>query len=335
MWPTLKARKLCQALLTKRGHVVPKDQLFEWLWPHLTPASAGNSLRVSISQLRRLLEPEIVRGSDSTYVLTRGDGYLFRTPSNCWIDVDAFLKAKARGQNAERVFDWSSAIESYRTAVALYRGDYLEDESYAEWALGEREFLRENRLTVLERLAECFARQKDYVQALETSQELLAIAPLRESAYRQIMLYHYRLGQRDQALRAFEQCERLLAEELDVSPEPATRQLMEDILHGKVCEQVSLVPLPSELRTNSVGAHDLLPFLARRREMATLAGLLREVMARQGRVALIVGDAGVGKTRLVEEFLFSILGDASIFRGQAFELEQDITFQPIREAVEH
>jgi ABC-type oligopeptide transport system substrate-binding subunit/DNA-binding SARP family transcriptional activator len=334
-WPTQKTKDLLKILLTERGHVVPKERLMELLWPDLTPRSAANSLRVGISHLRRILEPALDRPANSTFILTHSQGYTFHLTPRCWIDVDAFQNVIARGQQSEQREEWGPAIAAYQAAQEVYRGDYLEEDRYEDWAIGPREQLREAYLDGLSRLAECHAHQGHHRRALAACQKVLALDPLREGVYRQVMVYHYRLGQRDQALRAFEQCRGLLAEELGVDPMPETVELHTRILREEAVDDPVLIrstPVPARPGRRPLPAW--LPFVGREAETEALAGHLAAAMEGLGRLVLIAGEAGVGKTRLAEEFLaLAEEHGAQVFQGRAYELERDLPFQPVREAL--
>jgi len=231
-WPTQKCKTLLKILLTERGHVVQRDRLLELLWPDLAPDSARGSLHVAISQLRRLLEPGLERPGHSHFVLTRSGGYLLEPGEDCWIDVDAFWEALNRGKHWAERGEWGPAVASFRAAEDLYHGDYLQEDLYEAYTVAPRERLREAYLTCLSELAHCCARLGEFEEAVAACERLLARDRVRESAYRQLMTYHYRRGERDQAVRAFERCRTTLAETLGVAPMPQTRDL-----HARIVQE--------------------------------------------------------------------------------------------------
>lgn len=334
-WPTQKAKTLLKVLLTERGHVVPSDRLIELVWPDLKPSSAANSLHVATSHLRRLLEPELASPADSKFILTRRQGYRFNVSRDCWIDVDAFWDALSRGDHWARHAEWGPAVAAFRAAEDLYHGNYLEEDPYEDWAIAPRERLREAYLKSLSRLAGCCARLGEYQQAVNTCEKALAEDPVRESTYRQLIVYHYRLGQRDQALRAYERCREALTEILDVEPMPQTRELGRRVRKGKPVEdplQLRSRPARPEARRSSSPTE--LPMVGREGELRTLEDHLRQVMAGRGRVVFITGEAGVGKTRLAEAVLARARDrGVQVLRGKCHEIDRDLPFQPVREAL--
>jgi DNA-binding SARP family transcriptional activator len=141
-WPTQKTRLLLLMLLTERGHSVPKERLMEQLWPELTPASAANSLRVNISHLRRLLDSTRDRAAESSYIHTHAEGYRFQGTPDCWIDVDAFWDAVARGQHEQAHGALNKALAAveetderwYEAEIIRLRGELLRASGAADEA---------------------------------------------------------------------------------------------------------------------------------------------------------------------------------------------------------
>ncbi len=333
--PAQKVKELFAVLLTRREHAVSADQLMDLIWPDLLPDSAANSLRVAVSHLRRILQPDLRRGIDSAYILTCEQGYRFRSGSECWIDADAFLQAVGEGEESERQEQWQSAVAAYQSASEIYRGDYLEEHPYAEWTIAPREHLRETSLDALGRLAECHARQGHYRRALSVCRQILAMDPLRESAYRQEMIFHYRLGQRDQALRAYERCKNVLVAELGVDPMPETADLHAQILRDELAGGVvAIKPAAAPVLAEGWQHRSWLPLAGRDGPMELLVNRLSHALAGEGQLALITGEVGVGKSRLAYEFLARAEENGvRVFRGQACQMESDLPYQPVREAL--
>ncbi|HNS51834.1 MAG TPA: BTAD domain-containing putative transcriptional regulator [Anaerolineae bacterium] len=327
-WPGRKARRLFLILLTHRHRTVSSDELLEWLWPTLSPKAARNSLWVAVSQLRRLLEPEAHGRGSSSFVLTEPSGYRFDPAGRCDIDVEAFLGQARAGQALQQCGEWVEAIEACLAATARYRGDYLAQYPYEDWAMPTRERLREVFAETQTALAACHLALGRYQEALADARAVLDNEPWRESAWRLVMEAHYRAGEQDQALRAFARCRALLAEELGVDPLPETLALHQRIL------QIPVRP-PSWPRPALPPALSLhLPFVGREREWALLSGFLQQALDGQGRVALLAGEPGIGKTRLLEELAgLSTARGARVLFGRCHELEPDVAYAPILDAL--
>ncbi|MGC9523864.1 MAG: BTAD domain-containing putative transcriptional regulator, partial [Anaerolineae bacterium] len=271
------------------------------LWPEEDPGVARPRLYVRLSQLRRMLDPEDPQAHIQS---VDGGGYRLETQPQWWVDVDAFEAAAEQGRDAQEAGAIADAIAAYEEARRLYRGDFLEEERYVDWALGERERLLERYLTLLTELAEAYAQQGRYRRAIALYQRVLDRDPYREAVFTRLMLTYAHAGEQTQALRAFERCRRLLIEEMGVEPLPATQALAERIRTGALWADDDGLRYPPPAYDGRLFdipyslAHT--PFVGREREYAWLVS--RWQQARPGLV-LVEGEAGVGKTRLVEEML--------------------------------
>jgi DNA-binding SARP family transcriptional activator len=180
---TPKARSLLKILVSHRRRFVSREQLVEWLWPD-APAQADASLRSAVSRLRRVFEPDLSAYAPSRYIRSEPGGYCFDPLPGTWIDVDRFEEDYARGRAYERAGRLDEASSAYELACTLYRGDYLEDDRYADWAVLERERLRELRFTLLSHLADTCAMRGRYAAAIEACREVLRADSSREGDWR-------------------------------------------------------------------------------------------------------------------------------------------------------
>jgi DNA-binding SARP family transcriptional activator len=331
-WGSQQTRTVLKMLLTRRSHVVSADQLVDILWPDDDPDTARNRLHVRISQLRRALAPE----NPSAYILTHRGGYGFNPEADCWIDAVEFEARAEWGRRCQECENLSEAIAAYETACALYRGDFLEEELYEDWTLAERERLRERFLTVLTELAECQARQGYYRRAIARCRQVLAIDACRETVYVRLMLYHYHAGEQSQALRTYERCCRILAEEMGVEPLPQTTDLYRQLLHQDISAGEVHYPEPAYEERLTEAPHSLgqMPFVGREDEYARLAASVKRAVGGNGGLAIISGRAGIGKTRFVHKVLgYARQLGASTIEGRGFELARALSYQPFVQAL--
>jgi DNA-binding SARP family transcriptional activator len=314
-WRSQQTRTVLKVLLARRGRIVTSDQLLEILWPHDDPDAARRRLHVRISQLRRALDPDAA----TAFILTVAGGYTFNPDADCWIDALEFEARAQVGRRCQESGDLAEAITAYETARALYRGDFLAEDLYEDWTFAERERLRERFLTALTELAECYAQQGRYRRAIARCRQVLAADPYRESLYVRLILYHYYAGEQSQALRTYERCRQVLAGELGVKPLPATVALAEQIRDGTLgtVADAPRYPPPAYAGRLFEVPYSLghTPFVGRAREYAWLVEQWREA---QASVILIAGEAGVGKSRLVDEFLgYATAEGAIVLRSRA------------------
>lgn len=318
-WPTRQTLALLKILIDQRGRAVAADRLADLLWPEAEPDAARNRLRVAVHALRIGLEPELPRGGTSSYVRTDRDGYRLLAEA-CDVDIDRFNAARETGRAAEHRGDAPAAIVAYREALALYRGDLFGNDPAAEWAITERERVRERAVEVSERLASLDLAAGDAEAAIAAAERGLAIDRLREPLYLVVMRAHAVSGRRAHALAAYDRCRRALRSELGVEPTAATRRERDDIASGVSGGAASASVERSEL---------MLPFIGRTRELAALRAVWLRSAGESGHVALLVGPLGVGKTELTRTFIDSLGAQVRVAWLAGQESEGAVRFAPI------
>lgn len=335
-WGTHRAKILFKLLLTQAGQPLLKDQIMEWLWPEATLKAATQALYTAVSDLRRVLEPDLARRADSTFILSTDDGYQFNLDSPHSLDKTLFEQQVTLARHHAQQNALEAAVQAYAQAEALYAGDYLPDDLYAEWSLGERERLRALLLASLMEAAEAQAQLGRYRQAVANCRRVLTMDNCQEEVYRALMLYHYAAGDQAQALRAYAECETALQRELEVQPMAATQALAEQIKTRQVAgvddRPAPPVPLPATTPTEMRYSLSQMPFVGRAAEQAQMHRLWAAAMAGEGGLLLVVGEAGVGKSTLVAQALDGNNGCAA-GRGDAHELTQGLPYHPLADVI--
>jgi DNA-binding SARP family transcriptional activator/DNA-binding CsgD family transcriptional regulator len=321
-----KQRSLLGVLLLHANEAVSVDRLVDEIWAERPPARATKLVQGYVSALRKLL------GSDR--LVTRGPGYLVRVePSE--LDFVEFkrLVVRARSEPPE------GAARRLREALALWRGPALADVRLEGLALSEAERLNELRLTaLLDRIDADLAlgRQEELVGELEA---LIAEHPLRERLRGQLMLALYRAGRQAEALDVYRQTRTMLTEELGIAPSVELQSLERAILNQdpelvgqpRDAHRTNLVlQLPGPVRLSSP-----YPFVGRSRELTTLRTLVRRASAEGRRVALVGGEAGSGKSRLVREFAHEVAGEGVLVLYGACDAVVRSPYRPFVEALDH
>ena len=265
-----RLQSLIAYLIIHRDSPRSRRQLAFLLWPDSSEDQARTNIRKMILALRRALpEPDVFLRDDHGALQWKPDAP-FR------LDVADFERAAAAGD--------------FERAVSLYSGDLLPD-CYEEWTVDIRERLRRTYLDALERVIRRKEDLRDYASALSFAHQLRRCDPLREEIHRHIMRLYALSGDRASALRAYEECADLLQKELGVAPSPATRQAYENILRSGT-DGPQIIPLANTF-----------PLIGRDAEWSQLQEVWRTASAGNPRFALILGEAGIGKTRLAEELL--------------------------------
>ncbi len=208
----LKLEALLAFLLLHRQQPIPRDELAERLWPDRPEAEARANLRRHLHLLRQALPP-------GAWILSERETVQWNPAADFWLDVEAFTRSAQADGECE-------------PCLELYQGDLL-PELYDEWLIPERERLSALLLQALQRAVEHDAGQGKYASALRYAQRLLVYDPLHEETHRMAMRLAYLAGDRQAALRQFEECRDVLRRELDVDPMPATLELHRAILEGQ------------------------------------------------------------------------------------------------------
>jgi DNA-binding SARP family transcriptional activator/predicted ATPase/predicted negative regulator of RcsB-dependent stress response len=309
-----KERALLAYLAVEADRPHRREVLAGLLWPEWPDRDALSNLRYALSNLRRVIGDRARasgRDAEPPFLLITRDTLQFNTASNHSLDVAAFTNLTGLSRT-QGVRDLSGLEE----AVALYRGGFLEGFSVGDspafegWALLTREQIARQMSSALHRLAAAYEQRGEYEQAQSYAWRQVELEPWDEAAHQQLMRVLALSGQRGAALAQYETCRRLLAEELGVEPGAETTRLYQQIRDGELKP-----PAPLPARRPTVAAEpppfldevepievERLVFVARERELAQLDRFLELALAGQGRVVFVIGEAGSGKTALVQEF---------------------------------
>lgn len=330
-WPNAKTKALFQILMGQRGRFFSKDQLIEWLFPDTENLkSAEANLRGRVRELRLLLEPGLKKGSESQYILTRREGYCFNPQADCRIDIEEFARHLREGEKLLREGLPGEALAAFEKAVQLYQGPYLPEVPYEDWALENRGHWQEEYLRALERLADLNVQLGHFAEARARCRQILEREPCRETAWRQLMRLHATAGERAEALRVYERCREVLKRELGMEPSPATRALYESLRQGRPLPEIEEAPPPEPAK---VLVREL-PLVGRQWECRRLLERLAQTRAGRGGLVLILGEAGVGKTRLAQEIINELdQGKWQVLVGCCPQLEAPPALMVLAEAI--
>ncbi len=286
-----RVQRLLAYLLLHRHAPRSRQQIAFTLWPDTPDEQALKNLRTLLTRLRQAL-PDAERFLDIGMHALR-----WRQDGPFSLDVADFEDACAQATAAEQRSQPVEAIRALERAVSLYAGDLLPG-WYDEWLAPERERLRQAYLDALVQLAARLEESHDYRPALGYAQRLVRADPLHEAVYRQLMDLHLALGDRASALRVYHTCATILRHELGVDPSPVTRAVYQRVLMSDA-DPPGRPPTPAS-SSPAVGGTAL---VGRQVEWQALQQAWRRSAAGHVQVALISGEAGIGKTRLAEELL--------------------------------
>jgi LuxR family maltose regulon positive regulatory protein len=224
VWPRAAPRRLLQFLLL-HDRPVHREEIIEHLWPDADPRNGANQLRVALTHLRRVLEPDRPPGHPSRLLVSSASTVAVAR-EHIDVDLDRFRRALAKAASAEG----DARVRALEEAVAVYRGPLLEDAPYEEWAQSTRDRLVQQYAAALGRLAEMNEAEGQLPLALSRWQAVLETDPFAEHAHRGVIRCALALGRAADALRAFTQCVRTL-NEIGAAPSAETLAL-EPLISG-------------------------------------------------------------------------------------------------------
>ena len=212
---------LLKYLLAQHPRPQQRDVLMDVFWPGVDPDRARSRLHVALSGLRRSFKGLI----DVPVVEFRAGRYQISSELELRTDVGDFERLAAMAAEAERAGDSATAIECGERAIGVYRGDFLVDEPYEDWALLRRETLRVKYLDLLDRLTNSYLAAERIGECISAAQHILHQDACREDAHRLLMRCYARQGRIHQVARQFELCTRAIRSALGCEPSEATAAL--------------------------------------------------------------------------------------------------------------
>jgi DNA-binding SARP family transcriptional activator len=317
-----RPKQVFEILVAARGHPVPTDRLAELLWANGPPQNAAGSLQTFVSVLRRHLFADRERARE--IVVTEPEAYRVATDL-VDVDLDRFDELVERSAHEPTHL----ARRSLEQALALVRGEVLEDEPYTGWAQDLRGTYQGLVLGARLDAADAALAELDYAAGLAHAEAASALDIFSERAHRTRMLALYALGRQHEALDSYRRFRARLDEELGLEPTAETRSLESAILRQEDIR--ALVPRPLETVRGASGARSV-RLLGRTREMRALEHAARQALDGSFALVLVEGEAGVGKTRLLEELATSLVG-VRLGRASASALEQHLPYVPLAAAV--
>lgn len=214
-------------LIIERSHGTAQDDLVDTLWPNNLPATWRSRLRTVVSLVRSVLKEALQLDSDP--VVVRAGKYMLHLPEEVSVDIELAEGELTTARKALASLDFPTALTLAGRSVDRLRFPLLPNHE-GEWVTAYRERLTELRLGGLESASTAAAALGEGANALAYANEAIRAAPWRETAHRCCMRAHAAVGNRAEALRAYERLRQSLAEELGVDPSPETEALYVKLL---------------------------------------------------------------------------------------------------------
>ena len=230
-WHRRRARSLLGCLLSSPGRRLGREQVIELLWPDLDIDLATNRLNGAVHELRQILEPGIVRPATSRLLRLERDILELANRELIWVDAEEF---EFLLKEADTATDLKRAEQLLAEAAALYRGNYLLEELYSEWATPRRDALQRAWVGLLLTQANLSIEQEAFASALETLDRLRTADPMNETALQRLMILLTQLDRRGEALQVYRQHVSMLQRDYEGEPLPETVELYETLRQGHI-----------------------------------------------------------------------------------------------------
>ena len=336
-FPTRKTLALMIYLVVESGQQ-PREHLAALLWPESSAGRSRASLRNTLGRLQTVLRQ--ANPLPYTAYLEVSQNSIGLNPA---ADITLDLKvveqayALARADRSSRALpDGEASLPVLKSAADCQRGEFLvgfslgDAPTFDDWAAMQREVWNRRLSLVLDRLSEIQFANGEFDAAAETAARWIALDGLNEVAYRHKMRAHFAAGERGQALDTYEACFAALSAQLGVEPEPDTLALAERI--RAQLSQRPATPPPHQADTAVAFLEKM--FAGRTRERHALVKCYELAAQNQPQLAVMRGEAGIGKTRLARIFLnWAHAQGAESLQGSAFESGSHLPFQPLADAL--
>jgi DNA-binding SARP family transcriptional activator len=304
-----KQRALLIDLLTHHDSTISRDRLIDDLWPAGPPSTAPGVLQNYVSQLRKMYGADTIR--------TTGPGYEFVVGDH-FFDVDEFERLAGCVRASQSAGDRQAVLANAGEALGLWRGDPLADVAFEPFAQATVIRLRELRGSLIELSLEAEVALGDHVGAVARLEAAASENPYRERLWWLLVIALYQSGRQADALRAYQRARAVLADDLGLEPSAELRDLERAVLDQRV-DVAGLLDGPLRRATRR-RARSQASLVGREAEWSAISAHLDDGA---GRLLLLIGEPGIGKTRLVETTRAHVesVGGTALF-GRAFEVER-------------
>ncbi len=300
------------ALLAAEGRPYAREELAALLWPDADEPGARGALRRTLSTLRAAVGDEALAVDRARVALVDG---------LAWSDTGELERRAAAG-----------TLEDLRAIADLARGPFLagfslrDSPEFDDWRATRAVTVERTGLAALDKLGAALRAAGDLPGAMRATERRLDLDPLDEAAHVRLMELFAASGDRSGALRQYRACVAILDRELGVEPLATTTARYEAIRDGEVAEPFAPVAA-TPVAPPATDRRDRLPLVGRDEPLAAVRAALSATADGDGRVVAIRGEAGIGKTRLVETALESIrAAGATVLAATAFPAERSIAY---------
>lgn len=225
-WKREKAKELFLYLYINRNRFIAKEEIMNILWPNSDEETMVRDFKVVYNACLKVLEPNRTAREESAYINRKQSMYQLYQSKAFTSDIEYFKQFSEKGLEEK---DPNIAIEWLMKAVSLYKGNVLEESPDLVWIGRLREEMFRLYILDIERIAQNHIRLKKFQDVIFWAQKLIQLDETWEEGYRLLMLGYYHINNRPQAVKWYEKCVEILAEELEIEPMETTIQIYEMI----------------------------------------------------------------------------------------------------------
>src|SRR3989449_1508191 len=339
---TFALRKALALLLylAVEGGMHSRSKLAALLWPDSEPADARKTLRNALTLLRHLLAD--ASPAQHSHLLSEHELLGLHPQAPLELDLEVVqqvYRAAQRHSTLPAEPQRAALVAEFQQALVLVRGPFLdgfwlgEESPFDEWVQASQQQWQVRVQLLCERLSAFQEAGGELEQARATLTRWLALDPLSEEASRRLMRVHLALGDPSAALQVYATCRARLAEELQVKPSAETVALAAHIRESSSRSRGNSRSRPS-MAESRPPTELVVPLVGRAAAFSQLVRSFQQVRQGQPQAMLVVGEAGIGKTRLAGEVVaWAWAQGAAVLGGQAFEVGGRLPYQPLVEAV--
>ncbi len=210
---------MLQLLAANYGKWLSRDQITLILWPDADQTTAANNFKVTLSALNQVLEPERPSGAAAYFIQRRGDQYILNPAARVRIDDKVFeLLCK------------SDDTGKWEQAVALYQGNYFQNELIQEWLTAEVQYYQQLYIQTMQKLIDQALQDNELERAMTYTHSLLGRDALWEPAYRTLMSLYHRQGNQGMVQQVFQQCQQVFTRQFGTDISSETQALYDELM---------------------------------------------------------------------------------------------------------
>ena len=291
---SVRSLELLTLLIVQAGVPQPRERLATALWPTSTDSQARTNLRRELHDLRLQLDcPSLVVGNRT---LTWEDSRL------CLVDLRSFCRERDAARAALASGKVAQATQHALAALGAHLGELLPG-VYDECVIGPRDDLHRECVELCDLAAQGLRDSAELEAARTVARRRVQLAPLEEVGYQALIALELEAGDRAAALTTYHRCVETLDRALGVAPDDSTTSLIEGVVPR---------PEPGGLNATRRGRAAAAPFIGHRSELEAITTRWQDAAAGESGLALVVGEAGVGKSRLVGELANTVRSQGGV-----------------------